>query len=304
MAVDVDELAEARAKRLAYLERLTRSIVNLPTLPTIHARVIEAVDNPRTDANLLGELISEDQVLTAKLLKIVNSSYYGLSTPVTSVHRAIVMLGFEQVKEISLGVSVLNFFKGGPQASLLDLTAFWEHCGAVGVAARNLARRWFPEAAGAAFIAGLLHDLGKVVMIRYLSEDFNQLLRETKEGGDLLWVRETQLLGTHHGTIGYWLGRKWRLPEPVCAAMRHHHTPWEAEEYPELVACVYLANWYCQKAGFGHSGNGCVPVIDEAGQAFLAEVPGLPPWEKLEAMADQVAEELSNSRTMMLGLIE
>lgn len=298
----IDE--ELKAKRALYLRKITQSLLNLPTLPTIHARLIEMVDHPNTTASQLGDLILEDQVLTAKLIKMCNSAYYGLTSEVHDVKRAIVLLGFDIVREIGLGVSVLNFFKrDGGVSSALDLAKFWEHSAVVGIAAKLIARKYFPEQEKEAFIAGLLHDLGKVVLLQYLPEDFNAIVAEAKKGERYLYEVETDFFSVHHGIIGSWLGVKWKLPESVTDCMQFHHQPMRASQNKEILACVVLGNILAQAKGMGHSGNWKAIEIQENIKLFLEEFPSFGDFSEVFDIGDRLDEELEKAMPSLKALL-
>ncbi|MGL1889392.1 MAG: HDOD domain-containing protein [Reichenbachiella sp.] len=299
-----DELSHQELfAKAEHLRKVTNSILNLPTLPTIAAKLIEVVDNPRTSAKMLGELISEDQVLTAKLLKMCNSAYYGLSHEVTTVNMAIVILGFESVKEVTLSVSVLNYFKRAKAQTSFDLSSFWEHSASVGLASKIIAQRIFPSGANEAFLGGLLHDLGKVVLVQYMPKDFDAILDESQEKGALLFDQEQKYFGVHHGVIGFWLSKKWKLPDAVSQIMRHHHHPWLAPLHKELVAAVYLANILCQQCELGHSGNSKPPEIGEQFWEFAHDINlGIDEID-IESFKEEILEEIDRSSSFIGELI-
>src|SRR5512133_1566252 len=137
------------------IKRITESILGLPTLPTVVSKMIELVDNPRTSAASLSRLISTDQALTARLLKLANSAYYGFQREISTVNMAIVVLGFNTVKDMGLSLSVFDMFKEGDTAGAFDTTQFWEHSVGCGIAARAIARFCGHRLAGEAFVAGL-----------------------------------------------------------------------------------------------------------------------------------------------------
>ncbi|MGL1902217.1 MAG: HDOD domain-containing protein [Fibrobacterales bacterium] len=286
-----------------HLRKVTNSILSLPTLPTIAAKLIEVVDNPKTSAKMLGELISDDQVLTAKLLKMCNSAYYGLKHEVTTVNMAIVILGFESVKEVTLSVSVLNYFKRAKAETSFDLSSFWEHSASVGMAAKIIAQRLYPSGANEAFLGGLLHDLGKVVLVQYMPKDFDVILAKASESGRLLFDEEQRYFGVHHGVIGFWLGKKWKLPDAVSQIMRHHHHPWYAPMHKELVASVYLANILCQQCELGSSGNNKAPEVEEQFWDFAHDINlGIEEID-LEFFKEEILEEIERSSSFIGELI-
>ncbi|MBD3420016.1 MAG: HDOD domain-containing protein [Chitinivibrionales bacterium] len=245
------------------IKRIAESVLSLPTLPTVVSKMIEIVDNPKTSATSLARLISTDQTLTAKILKLANSAYYGLSREVSTVNKAIVVLGFNSVREMGLSLSVLDAFKGGGSSGLFDIAKFWEHSIGCGVASRMLAKAHLPEMAGEAFVAGLLHDIGKVILNQYAHADFEKILQHVAHDNMELEDAELQQLGAHHAEIGSWLAHKWRLPDLIVTCIRHHHNPAEAGTFAAFVAFATIADYLCHKAHVGNSGRRSLPVLTD-----------------------------------------
>lgn len=256
------------------IKRITESIIGLPTLPTVVSKMITLVDNPRTSAASLARLISTDQALTARILKLANSAYYGFSREISTVNMAIVILGFNTVKDMGLSLSVFDAFKNRSNNDIFDLTRFWEHSIACGVAARMLARTYQSRYAGEAFVAGLLHDIGKVILNQYFHTEFITILQQAAEGVSFE-VAEERVIGTHHSQIGAWLAEKWNLPRVISRTLLYHHEPWIAQREHLFVAFVSLANYLCHLCGLGHSGRLSVEPLDQrCWDIFAAE--GIP----------------------------
>jgi putative nucleotidyltransferase with HDIG domain len=247
------------AKRI---RRVTESIIGLPTLPTVVSKMIDLVDSPRTSAVVLSRLIGSDQSLTAKILKLANSAYYGFSREIPTVNRAIVVLGFGTVKEMGLSLSVFDVFRKTPSSEAFDVRLFWEHSVACGVASQMLARTLCPAFAGEAFVAGLLHDVGKVILKQYFDREFAEVIALQKGANAALDAAEEAILGTTHDRIGAWLAEKWNLPELISDSILHHHDPWEAGTDRLFVACVTLGDYICHMAKKGQSGRLSAPEID------------------------------------------
>ena len=236
------------------IKRITESIIGLPTLPTVVAKMIELVDNPRTSASSLARLIAADQALTARILKLANSAYYGFSREISTVNMAIVVLGFNTVKDMGLSLSVFDVFKSGKPNTSFDLTRFWEHSIACGIASRMLARSYRTRFTGEAFVAGLLHDIGKVILNQYFQEEFLAIIEDQRRG-ITLEEAETGIIGTRHTQIGSWLAEKWNLPRIISRTLLYHHEPWAPDKENLFIAIVSLADHLCHLCGFGHSGR-------------------------------------------------
>ena len=290
--------------RAEHLRRISQSLLNLPTLPTLAARLLDLVDNPNTNAGTLAQFVSQDQVITARLLKMGNSAYYGLGREITSVHQAVVMLGFDMVREISLGVSVINAFRSAKGLEGFDIAGFWDHSSAVGMVARKIAKGWIPAMASEAFTAGLLHDIGKVVLIQYLPEEFVQTLAQAKEQGRDLFEVEREVFGTDHGQIGAWLATRWKLPKSLRDAMEFHHELSKApEDSRNLVAVVQLSDLLCRLLKAGYGGNPAPPTIQKDLYETLSSWGMQPTIEGMRPLLMELAEDLEQVTSLRADLI-
>ncbi|NLP01092.1 MAG: HDOD domain-containing protein [Fibrobacter sp.] len=254
-------MAKANNPDPGRIKRITESIIGLPTLPTVVSKMIELVDNPKTSAASLARLISTDQALTARILKLANSAYYGFPREISTVNMAIVVIGFNTVKDMGLSLSVFDVFKNLENTPLFDISRFWEHSIACGVASRMLARNYRSRFAGEAFVAGLLHDIGKVILNQYFHTEFIQIMNRTSSGMTLDEA-EKEVIGTSHSRIGAWLAEKWNLPRIISDTILNHHTPWESKQDPVFVAIVSIANYLCHISGMGHSGRATASIPD------------------------------------------
>ncbi len=271
--------SEKLKKQASRVKHIAESIIGLPTLPAVVAKMIEMVDNPKTSAALLAKLISKDQALTAKILKLANSAYYGFPREISTVNLAIVVLGFNTVKDMGLSISVLDAFKGRDESEYFDVSDFWEHSIACGVAARFIARILHYRVVGEAFVAGLLHDVGKIVVNQYLHTEFIEIMKKVHEENVPLLTAEKNILGTTHAQVGGWLAEKWNLPTPISQAIKLHHNPLEANKNREIVLVTYFADFLVRLSKVGYSGNNItpelspeiIPLISDAGIAVDAE---------------------------------
>jgi HD-like signal output (HDOD) protein len=210
------------------LKVLVQKITDLPTLPAMMATITRLMQDPRTSADELGRAISTDPSLVSKVLKLVNSAFYGFPGRISTITQAIVILGFSTIRNVVLTTSVLKAFgKSGTPG--VDVGKFWEHSLLTGAIARSLAMEREAHFVEETFIAGLLHDMGRIVLSQKLPEEFAKVA-EAKQKGMPQLEAEQRMLHLTHGDIGGWLARKWNLPMPFAEVMRLHHFPTRIEE--------------------------------------------------------------------------
>ncbi len=257
------ELRQHRAQRL---RQMTEKIIGLPTLPTIVTQLIAVVGDPASSARQIAQLVSTDQALTAKILKVANSAFYGFSREIETVQLAIVVLGIEMVKNIGLSVAVLKRFSQGNEHDLFDRQRFWEHAIGSGVAARMLARKFYDRRkADEAFVAGVLHDIGKLILIEYFYDEFVEALTLAADKEIAIVDAEEQVLGVSHADVGGWLAEKWNLPPHLVNAITYHHRPFEQETpAPEdLVVLTHMGNALIRHCRVGNSGDGQLASLQD-----------------------------------------
>lgn len=281
------------------IRRITERIIGLPTLPTVVSKMIELVDNPKTSAGSLARLISTDQSLTARILKLANSAYYGFSREISTVNMAIVVMGFNAVKDMGLSLSVFDIFKDSTDFKYFDITKFWEHSVGCGVASKMMAHRYHHSIAGEAFVAGLLHDIGKVILNQYSHKEFVEIMTRVTVGEECFDDAERAVTGTHHGEIGGWLADRWRLPRAISESIRRHHTPAEARREPLLVALVNIADYLCHLNAVGNSGRPSpVPPGEDTWQVLREHNVPIE-VEDMENLSAEFLLELDRTETFM-----
>ena len=229
----------------AILRRVTDGMVALPTLPLVASRLLEAVAQPDTGSEEVARIITLDPALTARTLRLANSEFYGFPRKVGTVELAVVVLGSNTIRDLVLSASVL---------ATLDerdgtLEGLWNHSMAVAVATRLLADRCRYRHAGEAYAAGLLHDIGKVVLRQTDSRRFQAVLALAREQGEPMEAAELGLFGASHAQVGAWLAERWGLPADLVEAIATHHQPEAARRNRALAALVHLADSLAERAG-------------------------------------------------------
>jgi putative nucleotidyltransferase with HDIG domain len=229
-------------------------IKDIPTLPLIYQEMFQMMQDPNVSVPAIADVITQDQALTAKILHLVNSAFYGFNKEIKTINRAVVILGFKAVRSAALAISVFDYFKDESSTGELDLAKFWEHSIAVATVCKVVAANAQIKQAEEAFIVGLLHDTGKLIEKRYFSEDFEDLVRAAQEQ-HLSWIEgEQALFQVNHATIGKTVFRMWDFPASVVDAVHCHHSPVGTAKYPQLTALVHVADYISYELGYGSPG--------------------------------------------------
>lgn len=247
-----------------------QSIQDLPTLSTVITKMVEMLDSQEASPKELGDLIAQDQSILSAILKLVNSAFYGFPRKITSVHQAVVILGFGTVKSIALGASIFKAKPRKGEKEVFDRNALWVHSLGVATASKLLAQKTGYGDADEAFVAGLLHDVGKVVFDAQFPAEFREVVEKAEDENILLLEAEREVLGLDHAEAGQILLFKWQLPLPVVNAVGFHHDLEKAPAtYQRLAAIVHLADIICRKLKIGSGGDARIPKADRNAMKVL-----------------------------------
>ena len=242
-------------------EEIVRQIHDLPSLPELVLRVTEMVNNPMTSAKDLGNVIALDQVQTARFLKLVNSAHYGFPSEITKITTAIVILGFNSIKQLLLSTAVFDLFGSDPNHSG-HRVALMHHTIGTAIASRTIGRYLgYPELEEL-FVAGLLHDIGKVVMDQYFHEDYLAIIKKTSEEDITFLTAERCLLDFDHTVVGQLLAKHWRLHSKVETIIANHHHPSTAGLFGQETAIVHLADILARAKQIGSGGDRVMPDLE------------------------------------------
>ncbi|MBN1547207.1 MAG: HDOD domain-containing protein [Syntrophaceae bacterium] len=244
------------------INRRIEQLKDLPTLPTILMECNQMLQNPETTASTLGDVIKTDQAISSKVLKLVNSAFYGLSGRVSTISQAIVVLGFNAVRNIILSISVFEFLPRNADLKGFEIYKFWEHSIGCGVISKILGQKLGIEDPEEAFIAGLLHDVGKLVIARIFPEDFITILKITHSNKALFLDAEQDVLGITHNQTGEILAKHWRLPSTLIESIAFHHNGTEKMNNKNLVSIVHLADIITRGLQIGSGGDMVIPAIN------------------------------------------
>lgn len=277
------------------LQELTKNITELPTLPVVVTRMMGLIDDPDTSAQELARLISGDQALAVKLLKMANSSFYGFSKQISTINLAIVVLGFDTVRHLGLSLSVMDQLKKSSSSDLFDVQQFWEHSIGCGIASGMLAREFKYRISAEVFVAGLLHDIGKIVLNLYCKPELETILDMVKST-DCSFIKAEEITqGITHAEIGGWLAKQWNLPDQLVESIACHHDPGKAEDASEIAALVHLGDILCRMAQIGFAGDDTIPEIDEEALMILQKMNPSFDEQNLEKYLVILLEELESS---------
>jgi putative nucleotidyltransferase with HDIG domain len=241
------------------------TIDDLPTLPTVMVKLSRTLDDANCCSKDIVKILSSDPAICARILKTVNSPLFNRGGGEDrSLQNAITRLGFREVKNIVLSTSVFNMFAGVPDR-LFDRTCFWRHCLATSLISIEIARQHPPLhslRADELHLAGLIHDLGKMILDAYFPELFETALRVSVQERLPLFEAEQAALGIDHGEIGCEVAKTWHLPPFAVETIRHHHDPEaSAQESRNLVRVVHLANYLANTQELGAGGDMAAPVF-------------------------------------------
>lgn len=234
------------------LEQLVDETATVYSLPLIYERLTEVVNHPRCSINDIAQIITEDQGLTARLLKLANSPMFGYFSKIDTISKAVTIIGTQQLRDLALAMSVMELFTNIPK-ELINMKSFWQHSIACGIVARSLAIYRRETNVERYFAAGILHDVGQLVMCTTIPDIVHEILIASRNGDSLFFSCEFAHLWFTHTAVGGSLLSKWKIPVSIVEPVTCHHTPAKAEQFPLGVAVIHLADIICHAMGFGSS---------------------------------------------------
>lgn len=260
-AIDIIDLSARPA-----LGNMFRRMGELTTLPSAAQRVMALVSDASSTATDLLAVVEGDPVLAAKVLRRVNSAYYSLRNSVADLRSAISLLGFREIRNLALTVYLARIFDEGVQYRTFSRQGLWDHSVAAAQAARLVATTCRRDIVDEAYLAGLLHDLGLILLDRFLPKYLFQIVDRVNDGADTCEA-ETELLSFDHTQLGAYVARQWNFPSAVIAATAYHHNPLAAPEiFHDMTCTVAVANYLCHRAD--HSSLGVANIGPPPDEAF------------------------------------
>jgi putative nucleotidyltransferase with HDIG domain len=248
----------------AAIKKTLESVSAIPTLPVVIEKLTRLLQNPQTSAEEIGKAITNDQALASKVLKLVNSAFYGFPGKISTITHAVVILGFSTVKNIVLTASIFDaFMKKGALPSDFDLEKFWFHSIACGAASQCIARHIGFNEKEECFIAGLIHDVGKLLMCNFLPEEFEQVLLHRAKNNCLFYESEREVLHITHEELGGIIAQKWNLPKNLHSTIKNHHFQIADKEFNTVSGIVHTADILVRALDFGNGGDNKIPLMSE-----------------------------------------
>jgi putative nucleotidyltransferase with HDIG domain len=294
--------------RQANLKKIIDSVSDFPTLPSVVARVIQILDNPYSSASDLTDIITHDQAMMFRILKMANSAYYGFPRAIATVTESIVLLGFSTVRNLILTTMMYNFDqmwmkedkkKSGESSALFNHWQEWKHSVATAVAARELLISQHQEASEhLGYLAGLMHDVGKILFYHYFREDYQKVLERHRDKPGNLSDLEKEIMGASHGQVGAWIVDRWNLPEDIVAPIASHHAPEKAKKNKPFALILNYADVLA---------HGALDKVEKDPAADTGEEPPLLTIDGLDFSAEQVVnlekkiqQEMSHIESFMV----
>ncbi len=229
-------------------EELDR-IDSVPMLSEVAGRILKMVDDPRITAHQLAEVVARDQSLVTSVLRIVNSAYYGFHWRISSVSQAVVLLGFRTIRNLVLAAAVMKGYGGHARVAGFERIVHWRHSIACATAAAILAATWKLGTPGEAFLAGLVHDIGRVILDQHFPEEFAESLARLRRGDASMLEVEEDVFGLTHAAVGAHVARKWKLPDSVITGIADHHGPAAGRQWSVPAALVHVADVMARREG-------------------------------------------------------
>ncbi len=274
-------------------QALVNKSLELVSAPTTYARLDALISDPDSAIDDISAVINTDPALTTRLLKIVNSPFYGFPSQINTISRAITIIGTRELTHLVLATSVMNAFRGIP-ANLMDMDTFWRHSLACAITAKYLAEATHQTNHEQYFIAGLLHNIGSLVLYQSVPELAREAINSARFGHEVLHEAEKRIIGFDHAEVGAILIQNWRLPESLAQVARYHHQPGKAEQDQLEVSIVHIADILVSSVPFGHNGDQHVPPMDEGAWQHLNLKP-----EAMPSLLFNVSRQLDILATLM-----
>lgn len=264
------------------MDKILQGVKQLPPMPQTVEKVMQLLSDQKSSTQEISKIISLDQSLAAQILRLCNSPYYGLSKEITSITQAIVLLGHATLRNLVTASFAHTIANKPLKGYMLQKGELWKHSIACAFGSEHIARSKAKSMKDTAFTAGLIHDIGKVVLDSYVDEEYDQIFQLTRERNMPFMLVEKEILGFDHAEIGAKIAEQWRLPAELVEVIRFHHQPELARHNEKLTAIVHITDALCMMMGAGVGGDGILYPLDEKAYSIL----GLDPSDEEEILLE------------------
>ncbi|MBC7322513.1 MAG: HDOD domain-containing protein [Acetomicrobium sp.] len=248
-------------------KRILKKVKDIPSLPQFVLLTLKKLDDERSSASDVANTLSKDQGLVVRVLRLANSAYYGIPRTITSVTEAVAILGYKTLRSIVLAASIYPYMSGSQKGYALDKGELWRHSLGVAYLSRYIGEKVGGLDLEELYLAGLLHDIGKIVLNEYVRYGYSIISKMVEEEAVPFTQAEREVLGFDHAEIGEIIIDQWALPEVYALAARYHHTPDdlpdEKASYRPVVDVVHASNSICLMLGFGLGADGLQHYMSE-----------------------------------------
>lgn len=273
------------------LDFLVNDAAVVYSLPLIHERLNQAINHPRSSIADITKVITGDAGLSSRILKLANSPMYGYYSKIDSIAKAVTIIGTQQLRDMAMAIFVMGVFRGIPK-DLINMTSFWQHSITCGIIARILATCRRDTNVERFFLAGMLHDIGQLILCARTPELAREMITASKESATPLFTIQRSLLGFDHGDVGGELLKRWKIPAIIAEPVACHHAPGRAELYPMEASIMHVADVIGHAMQIGFSGESFVPPLDE------------PSWERLDIPVSMMATIMGQADAQLTEAME
>ncbi|MCD6363977.1 MAG: HDOD domain-containing protein [Synergistetes bacterium] len=245
------------------MQRILAKVDEIPPLPHVVVKALKALNDPKSNSSDIAKIISQDEGLTAKILKLANSAYYGFPRSIGTLGEAITVLGYKTVKSLIYAAAAHGHLSGELKGYAMDRGELWRHSLGVAVVSREVAKMVKYKDIEQAFVAGLLHDIGKIVLNQFVRFGFTLIMKKVEVEKVPFHEAERDILGFDHTDIGGKIAEKWNLPKELVDSISHHHSPEKADVDPQLTSIVHVSDAICLMLGWGLGADGLLYPLSE-----------------------------------------
>jgi len=262
-AGDQENSAQDKDGPMENLRDRLKQLEGPPPFPATHSEILKLAKSEDASSEDIAEKIKLDPSLLVTVFKLVNSAGYGFKKRVDSLNLAVTLLGLEEVANLVMTAQIFQKLGDHANGAGLDIQEFWKHSVGTAFVSRAIARKLQTEIESA-FLAGMLHDLGKIVLDRCFADYYTTVLENVQSGGRLILEAESDILGITHSDVGGQLASEWKFAENYTSAIRFHHQPGDTQRFNRLTSVVHLADLICRKIGYGSGGDPEIPDLSES----------------------------------------